>query len=869
MGFAFAVVCVFAAYNLLRPAPLVLEFDAQINTSPAGQIFYSRDGSYSEDRSQLFDIYNDGNRHVYRVEIEGKLPYSVRLDLGSAPGQIILYRLSFKRGGRDVSFGPDGLVSAIQPLGGVEMERPQGGLPIASLDEDPHFSLAVPSVLRMPTRADLVLGILLLMTLAGLTWISRWRIRAAVVTVGMIRPIVLWPVIGVLGTLLILRVAGISFIGDRPLQSLVAGSGLMLAVLAFAALGRCAQQVFSRKDAVTALGLPVNVIIGQAALFLYVYLRSLPGAIGLPIPITGYEILALVLGSGIFLLRQGRQASLLPANLGITAFQVAVVYLLCLVVADRELPRLVMLSSDPDVHAFLARQVMHFGGVPWQQGVWGEDGFNYPAGTGVLIASWAWISKLDVRDAASALSFITYSLAALALADAVSKRAHGGFQVLAALLAMALLFTAYMLPLHGSFVHMEGLGRVVAFEFLAGLAALVLAACRQDLSPLRASLMSGLLVFVLACLNPINLAAAGLIVGLGFIWLLTGRRWVAAGALLASLFVIVLVAVDPYFFGMLLGQAPIEKVVLEGFGEVQVAEGLRQGLSQLGARPLFFVGSAIEVIPGASRLASILLVSGLAVAWACVIHRKDLWRLVGCAVAFLAVMAATLAISQQFSADRRFFLLAPYLPISLAQVKILLVVLLSIVITLRVAMRRRLAAAGILSILVVLGSASIIRPGANFFLAPKRDYCGGVECPAPDDVIVLEKFREYYVREGIDPEQSEDRLLIANKVIRMGGELWLFPAGGGRLAPHSGVGPVAFFYYQGDPDYTTRNYVANVCERFNLAWLREQKVRYLLLPASPGDWCIHGHENLALRWETVAYSGNARVIDLTREKNDP
>lgn len=277
----------------------------------------------------------------------------------------------------------------------------------------------------------------------------------------------------------------------------------------------------------------------------------------------------------------------------------------------------------------------------------------------------------------------------------------------------------------------------------------------------------------------------------------------------------------------------------------------------------------MEVFPGVPRLASILLLAGLGVAWACILRRRDLWRIGLCALAVLAVAASALAISQQFGIDKRFFLVAPYLPVALAQVKMLLVMSLSIAFVTEIAARRRVAAAAILGAALVAGSASVIRPNANFFLAPKHSYCGGVECPVQDDIEVLGQFRAYLEAQGVDPDVSEDRLLIANRIVRMGRELWLFPAGGGRLAPHADVGPVAFFYFQGDPDYTTYNYVAHVCERFDVPWLQAQKVRYVLVPATAGDWCIHDVVTLVARWETVAMSGDARVIDLEREVHVP
>jgi len=863
-----ALASVLVLYHTIRPHPLVLEIDARVETSAAGQIFHSQDTAYSEDRSQRFEL-KVGQRSTYRVHIPGKLPGTIRLDLGDRPGQITLYSIVLSRGGEAITFDPQGLATAIQPMGGVNLGSISDGLAIASLDTDPHFAIAVPDELGTRSWGSLLLAAAALFALVTLVWKNRAGIRSAVETVAMIRPALLWPVIGVLATFVILRVTGISLSGARPVQSLVAGSALMLAITAFAVVGRAVLHTGPRTHASGAFGFAGNAIVGQAVLLLYIYVRSIPGAFGVALPVTGLELIGLVLLCGIFQYRNRHVHTWTSTDTGLTVFQIAVLFVLCVVVADRELPRLVMLSSDPDSHAFFARQVMHFGGVPWAQGVWGEDSLNYPAGTGVLIALWAWLSKLDVRDAASVLSFVSYCLAALALAHGVTRHGRGGIRVAAMLLALALLFIAYMMPLHQSYVHMEGLGRVLAFGFLAMVGVVVIAACTRALGAAHAMVMLAVLMFVLACLNPINVVAASLMTGAGALWAFTGRRWMDGAALLLSLSGVALVLIDPYFLGMVTGGPSVEKVALEGFGVVAVADGIRAGLADLVANPLTYAGAASEVFPGAPRLASILLLFALGITWLCILRRSGAGRLAMSALAALAVASVALSISQQFGADKRFFLLVPYLPVALAQMKILLVMALSIAIMAETAARRRLFSTIVVGIALVLGSGAVIRPGANFHLAPKHDYCGGVECPAPDDVAVLDRFRAYLEVQGVDPDTSEDRLLIANQVIKMGPELWLFPSGGGRLAPHADVGPVAFFYFQGDPDYTTRNYVAHVCERFDVPWLREQKVRYVLIPAAEGSWCIHDADALTRQWETVVASGNARVIDLNREVHVP
>lgn len=864
--------CLALALLVVRTGDLDIVVEIAVTTSDSGQLFYSRGGAYDETRSLPFRLVPDGRFRTYEFRIEERrLPRLIRIDPGAATGDIRIRRIGFAHEGRHETLSGDALKAAIEPLHDVRKAPGGDDVTIFAQGPDPHFQLAIPDGVRWPSPWRLALAIALAIAAAACLWMARRWLAWTVSLLDRVPDQLRWPALGALSTLLILRASGITLSGTERLQAALSGSGLMVALLGFAAVGAAVFGVLGRRAPGIRFGLPAMMLAGQAVVMLYVYVRSLPSALGFHLPVTQYEILALVAACIVLVARFGTPGQRLPAGgTGWLLFQLAAVYGLCLVVAERELPRLVMLSTDPDNHAFFARQVMELGSVPWTQDRWGGEAFNYPAGTGVLIAAWSWLSWLDPRNTASVLSFLVYFLGALTIAEAVATRESIRGRALLALLAVALVSAAYLLPLHAGYVHMEGFGRVVCFGFLAVLAVSVFWSCRDFAMPPRAVALMALSLFSLACLNPVNAVAGGLVLGVGAFWLLCSGRIAMALGMLSVLGVVLLAPVDPYYWEMFRGGGFVQKVSLgEGLIEIDILGGMKGGLLDFASRPLHYVKHVFALLPGAKPWGAFALLSALFVGWAACQPARSAFRAACCAAAFLLVGALALSVTAQFSIDRRFYLLNSYLKLAIAQAEIVFALGMSLGIVHRLLDLPRKWIAIAASAAIVAASAAVVREGQVYRSGPKRDYCGGIQCPVATEVQVLDQFRTWLLAVGADPDRTTDRVLVPNNVVRLGHEHWLFPAGIGRVAPHEDIGPVAFFYYQGDAAYTTENYIARVCERFDVEWLRSHQIRYVLLPQSAGGWCIHNHDLLAARWATVAQVGNAKVIDLSRGRHDP
>ncbi len=163
------------------------------------------------------------------------------------------------------------------------------------------------------------------------------------------------------------------------------------------------------------------VFIGQLALLVYVYLRSyINYLIGVVIPITALDVIAISVLLLFILQRKGEIATLIKGlNVNRDDYLITLyfVWLLFLIIANKELPRIAMLSSDSDQHAFFARQILRFHTLPFTQYYWGNQPLHYPGGFAVLNFLWSTISCLDVLAVVTAQRLIQTQLAILLLAE--------------------------------------------------------------------------------------------------------------------------------------------------------------------------------------------------------------------------------------------------------------------------------------------------------------------------------------------------------------------------------------------------------------------------------------------------------------------
>ncbi len=105
-------------------------------------------------------------------------------------------------------------------------------------------------------------------------------------------------------------------------------------------------------------------------------------------------------------------------------------------------------------------------------------------------------------------------------------------------------------------------------------------------------------------------------------------------------------------------------------------------------------------------------------------------------------------------------------------------------------------------------------------------------------------------------------MLLPNAPAQMSNEKWIFPVSSARAYPMYDVLPAAFFYYQGDVEYSTASYMQRVCNQLDREWLESKRIRYVFLPSLREGVCLKGIEDLVSQEQIVLQEGNAYLLKL-------
>ncbi|MNM23933.1 hypothetical protein D3C81_343470 [compost metagenome] len=847
----------------LKPISITLELAA---SSTSGQVFYRGDNSYSEARSLPLQLQADAELHTYRVEIPSKRTVkAIRLDVGNTPGDATVQSLVLLQGATEAKLAGPSLRASVLGVNQLQLLPPSNdALQLVSTGTDPYIEFAVPDVLTQSLRAQKVLANAALglgvLGLAVLAWFARHLLAESLRRLRPGRGTGL-TVAALAGILALLALLGSGCDGLCSPRGIAYGSALLLASLGFTVVGFALLSLVGWKQTPGRPALFLALVTGQATLVLYVLLRSvLQDKIG-HIPLTGIELFVLVAASAAYLVRTRLGTAAwqrywttgrwLPLELGLLSA-------VCIAIGDRELPRIVMLSSDPDTHAYFARQIELLGGIPWA----GGDLFNYPAGTGVLGFLWAKLSLLDVRNSVTALPLLQAFTATLVIAEALALTCRrSGTITLIFATALGITCAGLLIPMFSVYAHMEGAGRQMGIAFLA-IAGLPL--LPQQPSKLRhgrpIAIMVSLCLLTLAILNPINIVVPLILLAafsLGCI--LWERRipWLT----LSPLLLILLLLLDPYYHQLLLGSGTSASrfTLSDELREIPGAEILHHWKALLLQGPWQFLQEFTHLIPGQKQPLFGLLLAMCALPWLLKLGRKPiaLARVVLTAVFVLLSLWAADRLFATLLNDRRFYLLQPYFGLSLGQLKILTVTVLAATAPVALARHRLWKVALLAAVLVTLTFISMHRV-QPMMESPRVDYCGSLGCASEDDLAVLEDVQRLWRQQ----ELSDGYVLLPNSRHRAHNESWVFPVTGTRALPFYDGPPAAFYYYQGSEDFTTANYLAHVCERFDRDWLLAQGVRYVFLPSNRESACLDDMDALQQRAKVLARHGQSQFLEL-------
>lgn len=875
--------------QLWRPTFTVeLSLDMAATTSVDGaQIFIQTKSGYSEGHSIRLQLVPDGTRHKYHATIRGDLwARHLRFDPGAAPGEIKIYGYELASGDGLFVYQPSELTNKILPLNqltGLSVEH--GVASMRSVGADPQLEIKIPFKIFRWLVYKTALGILLSLAGTSLLIVSYriWEKKEKLtVNAEMRKNSLAWTALMFLTAHVALSVTGA---GCDDLACSVRGfrfgSQIFLAGIFCACIGAAFLRATFRPtdEPNRAPRFFFSLIVGQILLVLYVYLRSAQNFYLYNLPITGFDftlLVAIAAGYLFWLWRDTRSVSdvykLRPNWLLV---ELALFAALSMVVADRELPRFMMLSTDPDIHAFLAKQVERFGSIPRAQGHWGEDGFNYPAGSPALTYVWAKLSWLNVRNSLAALILLqTFLVATLIGESVIASRKGSIFQYITVqTILLAVMGAGFLISFYDPFSHMEGGGRQMGFAYVAGIVIVLMRLCvhKNDENG-GAYWLLLLFLFALAVLNPANAIFPVALIAAFAIYDMVRTRKIPWRVLIPACFVLVIL-LDPYFLSLVTGSS-------HGLDKLDISSDLTlKSKTQILAD---WISSYTELANWSwAPLLSFLpwqhypnfgLIFAAFVSCYYFLREKK-WSLSGAAIAGGTVLAClcllVLGLFWALQDDRRYYLLYPYFVMGLAYYKIVAVLFLVAVIMLSMMARQISKGWIVLVTLCLICFAGVtLRLTQPMQFDPRERFCEDGQCIAADDMSVLEQLQSMMNSpEFLEAKSSGARILVPNAVVQMGRERWAFPVGSGRILPFFNTLPVAFYYLQADSSFTTDNYVSRVCEKFDRDWLSSEKIEYVLIPSQNNGACVAGLESLVKTDRIVIRVGGSYLIKLIPPKD--
>lgn len=854
--------------------PTTVFVDMATDTGTVGQLFLATKSGYSERTAVPFELWTGEKRHQYRIDFTApRMPSTIRLDPGNTPGPVKIYGMRFVSGTAEIRLDTESLRTQLRLRNHLSMENGTGNaIILTSSGNDPFLEVAIPAELKRLSRKSRALGAS--MIAAGLLTIvipalvhprrSVIAVRRAFAQGG----ISLFLLVAAT-TALLLGALQSGFAEYLPsLRGMRYGAALLAGALEFAAVGAACMKL---------LGLPVLrgncsrlflwIAIGQVALLLYVYLRSALHAAVPYLPLTAPELLAVVAAALVFLFRKPAPIAQL-ARQGKQSrwwlMQLSMLTTICIVVADRELPRIVMLSSDPDIHAYLAQQLESIGGIPWK----GEAVFGYPAGSPALVFSWAELSFLDVRNALSALPLLLSFLTALVIAEAMAVRSHRlPVRLLLLLTALGVTAAGLLVPLFSNYSHMEGAGRQMGILFMAIFPAALLGSPRMlSFQSTRWAPLILASLFALAALNPVNVVIPFIVVCAYILYAMLNGRRQSLGLALAMLALPLLLLLDPYYFDLFFGSkgSSPKIIITDSFGVLgthQIFSGWKSGLLQA---PGHVFSNLAKLMPAHKLPLFGVFLSVTAIAIVTLSKRRRVgFPAMAAVMVPLAVIVCLQALFGAVSRDSRFYLLSPYFSLNLSQHKMLLLTIVSCVIVWLASLRKMHGGALFALAMALIFSIRLGTHAAQDYRSePRYDYCGSLGCATDSDLKAMEQMEKLTAAGTGALSSTTGRVLVPNSVHDTRNEFWIFPSSGARALPFYGIPSVAFYYFQGDDDYTTQNYMDHVCKKLDRQWLKEQGINYIFLPSVRADACVAGMEQLPITEDVILKQGNTYLIKL-------
>lgn len=546
-------------------------------------------------------------------------------------------------------------------------------------------------------------------------------------------------------------------------------------------------------------------------------------SVGRPGPYIGSSCLALLVAAGAFRY-SGRALSkdtaLLTRHPRNTGLWILGLLTLLWLLVRAEWPRIIPMSTDPQLHAWFLEQTLRSGGIPHNQGLVGPEPLNYPAGLSVLGFVFAKLcGGLRALDVAPLLGVIAVFGVMAHLYESAPSRLKGA--------ARALGLFAFAWAVQYPTRDQAGFGRTVLLPFA------VYAFYRARTLPKdRASYVT--LLSLLAILSILINLIVFPFFGLPLAWLAFRQNSlgakVANGAHALSIAFAagwVALCADPYFEALLHGtlRSPVQEygtpakvwqVSLVGaLGEL--GDALTNPMPYL--REFFGVGLGHR---GALAVLVVLLVLSALQASArrrlsSFTRNAALWLAFGFLISVFALLFRG---ADNVNAG---LLIKRYLPIFycfLFEVVLFVELFGTATAPPTLSRARRSAVRGVEALLLgflFFSSLAWTIKKASFMREPLN----------PSMEVAVRAANELWQR------NPAAKILVPNEVVDLGFETWLFPVGQSRVVAYLPNSNPAFFFFQGSRDFSIQSYLEHYCRRFDPAWMREHNITHVI--RAPGD----------------------------------
>ena len=642
-------------------------------------------------------------------------------------------------------------------------------------------------------------------------------------------------------------------------------------------------------------GFRVSLIHGiasaQMLLILYVYARSLLNAlIPFVIPITIADVILIIAVLAAFEYRENsfrRLREHVKSNVSAYSSLLFFLFITILLLSFYELPRLVMMSSDPNQHAFWAKQISRFHTLPYfGQFQWGDRNFAYPAGFAVLNYVWHMLSGVDVRNIVAMQPMVQAVIAVLLMFEMTGahilmndKSSMSKPRQFVRMFFIAVLFF-FLLP-HGYHIthpYLEGTARISALAFVGIVISFVYSILTRTYA--RGYFVSSIIACMTAALlflfNPALVFIPVILVAGAMLYrVIAERAWGHIPRSLLALLCFLIVFADPNMIGRYISHDHSSPSL--GHAEAVLSVHTSNLAGQFIASAISFFSSQrislfFNVYKEWQAIAFLSLLSAMFI-FVLIRYRKSaalrsilmLYAIAAAVVASVSVVA--IGIASVIDPRGESFLLFPYTVFSAQQYGYVLVW--AAVAWLCSFAFERFRIAGLLVFIGCWIAVGIViaSPGRQFSVYPRAFVQGGIGTVTMDDLAVIRAIEKEYgrYRSSVGKKitfKDTPKIIVPNEMRQVGREQWLFPVGGAWIIPFYDVFPVAFFFFQGSREYSFNNYARAVAANYDLAWLKKNNIKYMFMQSDSSAAHVLKNDNGVLSRHVIFASGKSRFIEL-------